>query len=170
MTLGLLERGQLLRHQGQVLLRRTRQCSVGIARAVEAELLPAGATLSPSDLRRAVDRLVLLHTSQDDPAAVEEQHERAAADRRTPVDQDQDQLSEHLRRSLGPEVVVDAAEPQHDPSALLARLVDLRDTHCCGTGCSSTRTDRDHLEPWPAGQTSAADLGRLSARCGGRGQ
>jgi hypothetical protein len=66
---------------------------------------------------------------------------------------------------LRPAVVVDAVEPQHDPSARLARLVDLRDVHCAGPGCSSTRTDRDHLDPWPAGPTTAANLGRLSARC-----
>jgi hypothetical protein len=87
----------------------------------------------------------------------------AVDDRSTPVDQDR--LVEQVRRALRPEVVVDADEPQHDPSARLARLVDLRDVHCCGPGCSSTRTDRDHLEPWPAGPTSAANLGRLSARC-----
>jgi hypothetical protein len=62
-------------------------------------------------------------------------------------------------------VVVDADEPQHDPSARLARLIDLRDVRCCGPGCSSTRCDRDHLDPWPAGPTSARNLGLASPRC-----
>lgn len=57
---------------------------------------------------------------------------------------------------LTPAVVVDADEPQHDPSARLARLIDLRDVRCCGPGCSSTRCDRDHLDPWPAGRPAPA--------------
>ncbi len=66
---------------------------------------------------------------------------------------------------LRPDVIADADEPQHDPSARLARLIDLRDLHCGGPGCSSSRCDRDHLDPWPAGATSARNLGLLSPRC-----
>ena len=66
---------------------------------------------------------------------------------------------------LQPATVVDADEPQHDPSARLARLVDVRDMRCCGPGCSATRTHRDHLVPHPVGPTSAGNLGRLSPRC-----
>jgi hypothetical protein len=316
MTLDLLSQGRLFRHQAQVLLHRTRNCTVDVARAVEAELLPDAASLCPSDLGKKIDRLVLRLTSQDDPAAAEDQHARAAAERRTysypepdgmavagavltaeqqvgwsaamdalerreraadraagvertadqrradifaalpamvlagtaqdqaaqddgrparpwtlgpeqlaatvvldvhvpfatvlelsrepgtldrygpisaehvrllrpaafrrvivdsgtgrpislddPTPVDADRLVEQLQAMLRPEVVTDTDEPQHDPSARLARLVDLRDVHCCGPGCSSSRTDRDHLDPWPAGPTSAANLGRLSARC-----
>ena len=66
---------------------------------------------------------------------------------------------------LRPDVITDTDEPQHDPSARLARLIDLRDVRCCGPGCSSSRCDRDHLQPWPTGPTSARNLGLVSARC-----
>ncbi len=66
---------------------------------------------------------------------------------------------------LGPEVITDTAEPQHDPSARLARLIDLRDVRCAGPGCGSTRNHRDHLEPYPDGPTAAWNLGLLSQRC-----
>ena len=316
LTLVLLGQGLLYRHQAQTLLRRTRDCSVEIARAVEEELLPVAATLCPSDLAKRVDRLVLRLTSQGDEDTAEEQHQRAVAQRRTftypepdgmavaaavltaeqqvgwsaamdalerreraadraagidrtaeqrradifaalpamvlagtaqddasrrarealrpwtlgpqqlaatvvlyvqvpvstvldltrepavldgygpisaehvrlvrpdafrrvlvdsgtgrPISVDDrvtpvgDDLAEQVRATLRPEVVIDADEGQHDPSARLARLVDLRDVHCAGPGCSSTRTDRDHLDPWPHGPTNARNLGRLSARC-----
>ena len=62
---------------------------------------------------------------------------------------------------------VDRAEPQHDPSAALARLVDLRDQRCCGPGCSLWvgRTQRDHNLRWPDGPTAAWNLSVKSARC-----
>ena len=66
---------------------------------------------------------------------------------------------------LRPAVVTDRDEAQHDPSARLARLVDVRDLYCCGPGCSSRRTERDHLDPWPNGPTSAANLSLESPRC-----
>lgn len=66
---------------------------------------------------------------------------------------------------LRPQVVTDRDEPQHDPSARLARLVDLRDVRCAGPGCSATRCDRDHHQPYPHGPTSADNLGLLSRRC-----
>jgi len=72
---------------------------------------------------------------------------------------------EQLLSMLAPEAVTNADEAQHDPSEHLARLVDLRDAYCCGPGCSATRTDRDHHEPWPAGPTAERNLGRLSRRC-----
>jgi hypothetical protein len=86
----------------------------------------------------------------------------AADDRVTPVGDDVlDQVHDMLR----PDVVTDLDEAQHDPSARLARLVDLRDVRCGGPGCASSRCDRDHLQPWPTGPTSAANLGLLSRRC-----
>ena len=83
-------------------------------------------------------------------------------DRPTQVAND---LQQQVRDMLRPDVVTDADEPQHDPSAGLARLVDLRDVRCAGPGCASRRGDRDHLDPWPHGPTSAANLGLLSRRC-----
>jgi len=62
---------------------------------------------------------------------------------------------EQLLAMLQPDVVTDAEEPQHDPSARLARLIDLRDVRCAGPGCSSNTCDRDHHQPYPAGPTSA---------------
>jgi hypothetical protein len=89
----------------------------------------------------------------------------ALDDHPTPVPEDPGQARQQVLDRLAPEVVTDADEPQHDPSARLARLVDARDVHCCGPGCSVTRTHRDHLVPYPQGPTSAANLGRLSPRC-----
>ena len=89
----------------------------------------------------------------------------ALDDHRTPAAEAPEQTREQILTTLRPTVVVDADEPQHDPSARLARLVDVRDAHCCGPGCSMTSTHRDHLLPYPDGPTSASDLGRLSARC-----
>ena len=86
-------------------------------------------------------------------------------DRVTPAAPDAAGRRRQVRDMLRPAVIVNADEPQHDPSARLARLVDLRDAHCCGPGCSSSRTDRDHLRPWPQGPTSERNLGRLSRRC-----
>ena len=62
---------------------------------------------------------------------------------------------------------VDRAEPQHDPSAALSRLVDLRDQRCCGPGCSSTagHTQSDHNVRWPQSPTTAWNLSVKSARC-----
>ena len=89
----------------------------------------------------------------------------AVDDRARAAEQDPQGLREQVQAMLAPEVVLDAEEPQHDPSARLARLVDLRDVHCCGPGCSSSRTERDHLRPYPDGPTSAANLALESPRC-----
>ena len=86
-------------------------------------------------------------------------------DRPVPASPDPAGLREQVLGMLRPEVVTDRAEPQHDPSAALARLVDLRDVRCAGPGCGSTRNHRDHLQPWPEGPTAAWNLGPLSARC-----
>jgi hypothetical protein len=87
-------------------------------------------------------------------------------DRVVPLpDDDLDTLRLQLREQYLPTVVVDRVEVQHDPSAALARLVDVRDRRCSGPGCGSTRTHRDHAEPWPTGPTAAWNLQRLSARC-----
>jgi hypothetical protein len=89
----------------------------------------------------------------------------AADDRPTPADPDPQRAREQVQAMLAPALVVDRDEPQHDPSARLARLIDLRDVHCSGPGCSTSRTDRDHYDPWPQGPTNAANLHRLSPRC-----
>ena len=85
----------------------------------------------------------------------------AVDDRTTPAAD----LQQQARDMLRPEVVTDTDEPQHDPSARLASLVDLRDVRCSGPGCASRHGDRDHHQPWPTGPTSAANLNLLSRRC-----
>jgi len=102
-------------------------------------------------------RRVLVDATSGRPVALD--------DALTSVPEDPHLARQQVVDRLVPEVVVDADEPQHDPSARLARLVDVRDVHCCGPGCSGTHTHRDHLVPFPLGPTSAANLGRLSPRC-----
>jgi Domain of unknown function (DUF222) len=72
-----------------------------------------------------------------------------------------------LLAMITPMTVVDRAEPQHDASAALGRLVDLRDSRCSGPGCSARAglTDRDHNQPWPEGPTAAWNLVVRSRRC-----
>jgi hypothetical protein len=89
----------------------------------------------------------------------------AVDDKPTPAAETEQERREQIVAMLRPGVVVDADEAQHDPSARLARLVDLRDVRCCGPGCSSSRCDRDHLVPHPHGATSARNLGLVSPRC-----
>jgi Domain of unknown function (DUF222) len=68
---------------------------------------------------------------------------------------------------ISPMTVVDREEPQHDPSAALARLVDIRDSQCSGPGCSApaSLSDHDHTQPWPEGPTAAWNLVVRSRRC-----
>jgi hypothetical protein len=84
-----------------------------------------------------------------------------------PAEDDPERFRAQVRALLPtePETIVDTAEPQHDPSTALARLVDLRDVRCAGPGCGSTRCHRDHLLRWPDGPTAAWNLGLLSGRC-----
>jgi hypothetical protein len=89
----------------------------------------------------------------------------AVDDKPTPAADTPEGRREQVLAMLRPDVIVDRDEPQHDPSTRLARLIDLRDVRCCGPGCSSSRCDRDHLDPWPTGPTSARNLGLASPRC-----
>ena len=99
---------------------------------------PVGAAhvrlLRPHSVRR-----VMVDSRSGRPIAVD--------DRPTPVDPRP--AGPRCRDMLRPDLVVDADEPQHDPGARLARLVDLRDARCAGPGCASRRCDRDHLHPGP---------------------
>ncbi len=79
-----------------------------------------------------------------------------------------------LRRQLlgllptGPLELVETAEPQHDPSAGLARQVQLHDGLCTGPGCGTAarRCDLDHEEPYDAGGPTASwNLSAKSRRC-----
>ncbi len=66
-----------------------------------------------------------------------------------------------------PFLLDETPEPQYRPSRPLARLVQVRDQHCSGPGCSrpTTDADLDHRTPWPLGPTSAGNLAPLSRRC-----
>jgi hypothetical protein len=108
--------------------------------------------LRPSLLRRVV---IDSHTGR--PVAVDDKASRVASTAQA--------TREQILAMLGPEVITDTAEPQHDPSARLSRLIDLRDVRCAGPGCGSTRTHRDHHVPYPEGPTAAWNLGLLSQRC-----
>ena len=91
----------------------------------------------------------------------------ALDDHTTPAADTEQERHEQIRAMLAPDVVVDADEPQHDPSARLARLIDLRDLRCAGPGCTSgSRCERDHLKPYSqGGKTNAGNLGLVSPRC-----
>jgi hypothetical protein len=72
-----------------------------------------------------------------------------------------------LEMVLTPTTVDRSPEPQHDPSAALAREIDLRDQGCDGVGCSqpASRCEHDHDIPWPEGPTSFDNLINRSQRC-----
>ena len=78
-TLAMLGSGTLLRHQAVVLLHRTQGCDPELAQAVEAEVLPEGAALCPSDLQRQVDRVRLRLEAEQQLDA----HGERVAERRT---------------------------------------------------------------------------------------
>ncbi|MFN2539199.1 MAG: HNH endonuclease signature motif containing protein [Mycobacteriales bacterium] len=64
-------------------------------------------------------------------------------------------------------IVVEEAQAPHDPSRRLRTLVQLRDQHCTGIGCSTParRCDLDHNTPWPDGPTAPWNLTAKSDRC-----
>ena len=76
------------------------------------------------------------------------------ADRKAGVDRTAEQRRADLFAALPAMVLAGTAQ-------------DLRDVRCCGPGCSSSHTHRDHL-PYPLGPTSAGNLGRLSPAATGR--
>ena len=79
-TLSMLQAGTLLAHQAKVLLHKTMPCTAEVASAVEAEVLPAGAALCPSDLGRQVDRVWLrIERELADPADAERQEAEKVA-------------------------------------------------------------------------------------------
>jgi hypothetical protein len=59
--------------------------------------------------------------------------------------------------------VVDVGRDRYTPSAALADLVRTRDRTCRFPGCRqpARRCDLDHVVPWPAGPTDAANLAAL---------
>jgi Domain of unknown function (DUF222) len=117
--------------------------------AVDARTVPAVTTRTSTAVRAVL-------TGDAEPAATHPAATRSAAETRTA-----------LLAMIAPMTVVDRAEPQHDPSAALSRLVDIRDSRCSGPGCSAraSRSDHDHIEPWPAGPTAAWNLAVRSRRC-----
>jgi len=78
---------------------------------------------------------------------------------------------ERLHELFEGSVVSQAPEAQHDPSAALRRLVDVRDQGCLGVGCSMPARccDLDHRVEYgrPGGDTSEANRQNLSEGCHG---
>lgn len=74
-----------------------------------------------------------------------------------------------LARRIRHLTLVDWAEPQHDPSAALARQVKTRDQRCSGPGCTmaACRCHLDHEDEFPDGPTAEWNLGDKSPRCHG---
>lgn len=76
-------------------------------------------------------------------------------------------LLDMVHQPFEPTDAASRTEPQHDPSAPLARLVTTRDRFCDGpTGAQvpATRCDLDHDQPYPAGPTAAWNLAARSGR------
>ncbi len=63
-------------------------------------------------------------------------------------------------------VVTSTGTRRYVPSASLARLVRAREPHCRFPGCRqpAMKCDLDHAVPWPAGATTAGNLGPLCRR------
>jgi hypothetical protein len=70
------------------------------------------------------------------------------------------------RARLGRDVAGERAERTYGPSARLERYVIDRDQHCRFPGCTARPAlcDIDHTVAWPAGPTSATNLGLLCRR------
>jgi hypothetical protein len=84
-----------------------------------------------------------------------------------PAAEDAEAAVARVMAMLRPAVIAHVAEPQHDPSRELRRFVEVRDLRCRGVGCSlpAHRCHQDHRIPYPAGPTSAGNLGAYSSRC-----
>lgn len=75
---------------------------------------------------------------------------------------------QRLLSLLTPMYVTDRAEPAHDPSSALRRLLQIRDLACDGPGCPRTAAacELDHEQPWSeGGQTALWNLVHRSTRC-----
>jgi hypothetical protein len=78
------------------------------------------------------------------------------------------EVRRRLLNMLRPTAICDDAEPQHDPSAALRRLVEIRDLGCDGPGCAvpARRCELDHDTPYlQEGQTAVWNLKSRSPRC-----
>ena len=81
-------------------------------------------------------------------------------------------LAERVRAALltmlGPMYLNDMAEPQHDPSAALRTLTEVRDQLCDGPGCPRhvRQCELDHEDDYAdGGQTAVWNLKHRSTRC-----
>ncbi len=72
----------------------------------------------------------------------------------------------HGRARVGGDVAGERPERSYRPSVRLERFVIDRDQHCRFPGCTArpAHCDVDHTVAWPAGPTSAANLGLLCRR------
>jgi hypothetical protein len=79
-----------------------------------------------------------------------------------------EQARQRLLSMLRPTALRDDAEPAHDPSARLRRLVQVRDLGCDGPGCAmpASACELDHQQPYAEqGPTAVWNLRARSPRC-----
>lgn len=79
-----------------------------------------------------------------------------------------EQVRQRLLAMLRPTAICDEAEPRHDPSPGLRRLVEIRDVSCDGPGCatSARRCELDHGTSFAEeGATGVWNLHARSPRC-----
>ena len=85
-----------------------------------------------------------------------------------PGDDVHEQVRRRLLAMLRPTAIRDDAEPHHDPSGRLRRLVEVRDQRCDGPGCAvpARACELDHEQEWAdEGPTAVWNLKARSPRC-----
>ncbi len=126
---------------------------LGIVPAFQARLLRPVASLA---------RLWVDHRSGV-PLGVDPEPDPPPRDPRTP-----EQVRQRLLGMLRPTAIHDDAEPRHDPSRALRRLVEIRDQRCDGPGCATParRCELDHGVAYAEeGPTGVWNLYGRSPRC-----
>ena len=173
-----LDAGRVLLPQARVLIEETRHCSAAVCAEVESRIRSAAQTMAPGPLRQRVRALILAVDAEE----AARRAAKASTDRGDsfrPIEDNQALLIAKgpalqpralelaLTARSAPTRVDLTPEPQHDPSAALAREVRLRDRGCDGPGCSqpAARCELDHHQRYPDGPTSLANLRPRSQRC-----
>lgn len=113
-------------------------------------------------------RRVCVDPASGTPIGIDPDVQPALLDESESVDHETaEQVRRRLLALLGPAVVVDKAQPQHDPSRLLDAFIRMRDQRCGAPGCSciAGQCHLDHEIRWPEGPTAAWNLGAKSPRC-----
>ncbi len=61
-------------------------------------------------------------------------------------------------------IVIATSPTTYTPTTAVARLVRAREPYCRMPGCRHTRTDLDHVTPYPTGPTTPENLARACRR------